>query len=195
MPYQEALARQLLYVEEIAEGKRTDTIVFCSHSPVVTLGRATQPDDVTDWQGELVEVTRGGRATYHGPDQMVVYPILDLKLRGRDLHKHLRWIERVIKNALEQIGAFDRIRSHDTGIWIGEKKICSIGIAVRKWISYHGLSLAVDNSLEAYNGIRPCGLTPNMMTNLETVLGHAVDRELLKQNLQTAFLKIKLSDE
>lgn len=185
--YQEALDRQLKYVDEVAEGTRPDTIVFCTHPPVVTLGRATQADDVTDWKGELIEVTRGGRATYHGPDQMVVYPILDLNKRGRDLHKHLRWIEDIVQTVLRDMNVQGRIYSKDTGVWVDEKKICSIGIAVKKWVSYHGLSMAVDNNPEAYKGINPCGFSSSVMTNLETVLQKPICREDLVSITKSIF--------
>jgi lipoyl(octanoyl) transferase len=181
IPYQEALDRQLKYVEEVSSGTRPDTVVFCTHPPVVTLGRATVEGDVTDWSGEVIEVSRGGRATYHGPDQFVVYPIIDLNHRGKDLNKHLRWIEEVVIVVLKEFGV-DAIREPgSTGVWTNEKKICSIGIAVKKWVSFHGLSLAVDKDENAYRGINPCGFSRSVMTSLEEVTGHKVDRTQLKK--------------
>src|SRR4051812_48230040 len=91
VPYVEAMDLQLQYVDEVASGQRPETVIFCTHPPVVTKGRATQQGDVLGWAGEVISVSRGGRATYHGPDQMVVYPIMNLTARGRDLHKYLRW--------------------------------------------------------------------------------------------------------
>lgn len=169
--YQEALQKQLQYVEEVAEGRRKETVIFCSHPPVVTLGRATEAGDVTNWSGEIVEVSRGGRATYHGPDQFVVYPILNLNKRGRDLHKYLRWLESIVISLLNDLGVKASLREGATGVWVDDKKICSIGVAVKKWVTYHGLSLAVDENPQAYSGINPCGFTPQTMTNLERVLG------------------------
>ncbi len=187
IPYQDALARQLQYVDDISVGKRLDTIVFCSHPPVVTVGRATEASDILDWEGELVEVSRGGRATYHGPDQMVVYPILDLNKRGRDLHQHLRFLENIVSLVLKDYGIRGEVHSGATGVWVGDKKICSIGIAVKKWISYHGLSFAVDYNPEAYKGINPCGYSSDVMTNLETLLGRPVDRTEIIEKTKAAF--------
>lgn len=184
IPYQEALAKQLQYVEDVAEGRRADTVVFCTHPAVVTVGRGTLEGDVTDWSGEVVEVSRGGRATYHGPDQLVVYPILDLRTRGKDLHKHLRWIEDIVIRLLAEYGLDARREENATGVWVGDKKVCSIGIAVRKWISFHGLSLAADHSSEAYKGINPCGFSTDVMTSLETLLGRKVSRDELQVRLQ-----------
>ena len=187
IPYQTALDRQLQYVEEIASGLRDETIVFCTHPPVVTLGRATEASDILDWEGELVEVSRGGRATYHGPDQMVVYPILDLNKRDRDLHKHLRFLENTVIMVLKSYGIQAETQTGATGVWVGDKKICSIGIAVKKWISFHGLSLAVDNNPEAYKGINPCGYSADVMTNLETLMGHSIERPELILKTQKVF--------
>lgn len=168
------------YVEEVASGARPDTVVFCTHPPVVTLGRATEDGDVTDWDGEIVEISRGGRATYHGPDQFVVYPILNLNARGRDLHKYLRCIEDVVLAVLATYGLEAHREEGATGVWVGDKKVCSIGIAVRKWITFHGLSLAVDNNPHAYRGINPCGFSASVMTSMEALLSRVIDREELK---------------
>lgn len=165
---------------------RPDTVVFCTHPPVVTLGRATEAGDVTDWDGEIVEISRGGRATYHGPDQFVVYPILNLSQRGRDLHKHLRWIEDIVLKSLAIYGLKAHREEGSTGVWVDDKKVCSIGIAVRKWVTFHGLSLAVDSNPNAYRGINPCGFSASVMTSMEALLSRAVDRE----DLKTKFISV-----
>ena len=102
--YKEALSRQEEYVDQVARELRRETLVFCSHPPVVTLGRGTKEGDVFGWTGETFEVTRGGRATYHGPSQIVAYPILDLNSRGRDLHLYMRALEGAVLATLDSFG-------------------------------------------------------------------------------------------
>lgn len=194
--YDESLRRQGELVELVSHELARETLVFCSHPPVVTLGRGTLPGDIFSWKGDIVEISRGGRATYHGPSQVVVYPILDLSLRGRDLHKFFRQIEMAIIATLFEFGIEASGRSlqiqnnleiEATGVWVGTRKIASIGIGVRKWISFHGLALNVDHDVEAFQGLKPCGFTSDTMISMQQVLGASVDRlkveERLCQNL------------
>lgn len=190
--YQEALDKQLIYVDEVASGQRSDTVVFCTHPPVVTVGRATEAHDIINWQGELVEVSRGGRATYHGPDQLVVYPILDFKKRNRDLHKYLRGMESLVCHFLQEYNVQATTLTGATGVWVKDKKIASIGIAIKKWVSYHGLSLAVDHNVDAYKGINPCGFSSDVMTSLEKILQKPIDRHELILKVQQAFVHNKI---
>lgn len=192
--YQLALQRQLDLADLVAQELARETLVFCSHPPVVTLGRATKEGDVFGWSGETVQVNRGGRATYHGPNQIVVYPILDLNQRGRDLHKYMRNLEEGISQTLNEFGVQSTGRSvqvqdgeeeatEATGVWIGNRKIASIGIGVRKWISFHGLALNVDFDPHAFQGMKPCGFATGTMISMEEILGEKVDREKLKARL------------
>ena len=146
--YETALERQMSYASGVFEKRRPSTVIFCSHPPIVTLGRKTKAADVGTWAGQQLHVNRGGSATYHGPSQIVGYPILDLKLLGCDLHSHLRSIETAVVNALLRIGIAARGRQHEnaeaTGVWVGDRKIASIGIGVRNWVSLHGFALNVD---------------------------------------------------
>ncbi len=196
--YQEALRRQTELVDLVSHELARETFVFCSHPPVVTLGRGTKPGDVFSWTGEIVEINRGGRATYHGPNQMVVYPILDLNLRGRDLHKFMRHLEESIILTLHEFGISssgrgkqiqDDLEVEATGVWVGSKKIASIGIGVRKWISFHGLALNVDHDPLAFQGLKPCGFETSTMTSMQEILGQAVDRKKLKDILEKNLIK------
>lgn len=193
--YREGLDRQLAKVEEVARDPSRETIIFCSHPPVVTLGRATREGDLCGWAGETIEIGRGGRATYHGPSQLVVYPILDLNRRGRDLHKYLRALEESAVDVLRSFGIAANGRSlqlHDgdataqeaTGVWIGSRKIASIGIGVRKWISFHGLAMNIEHDPAAFFGMKPCGFTPSQMISLEEVLGAKPDRERIMERMR-----------
>lgn len=180
--YKEALDRQLKYVEEVSSDQRSETLILCTHPPVVTLGRATEAGDVTTWDGEIVEVSRGGRATYHGPEQIVIYPILKLERFNKDIHKYLRALENAVIAYLKDLGLEAHAKSGATGIWVGEKKVGSIGIAVKKWVSYHGLALSLESHPNAFSGINPCGFSPSVMTSLEELLSKKLERE--SQSLQ-----------
>jgi lipoate-protein ligase B len=196
VPYEDAVARQLALVDDVAAGG-PDRLVFCTHPPVVTLGRATvREEDLTGWQGATVETSRGGRATYHGPSQIVIYPILDLRRagRGRDIHAYLRNLEEATAIACHKLGLSNaearETKSGElslTGVWVGAKKIASIGIAVRKWVTYHGVAINVLDDPSAHLGINPCGFTTNIMTNVERELGRSVDLEEVRETLRRVF--------
>jgi lipoyl(octanoyl) transferase len=151
--------------------------VWCSHPPVVTLGRGTQEGDLTDWTGDVVEVQRGGRATYHGPSQIVAYPILNLSTRKRDLHQFMRNIELAIIETLKFYGVQSGISEGNTGVWIGNKKIASIGIAVKKWVSYHGVAINIDHDSNAFTGLKPCGFTTETMISLEELTNTKINHQ------------------
>ncbi len=184
--YREALTRQEDLVDRVAREQAHETLVFCSHPPIVTLGRGTKPGDVFGWSGDVLEVSRGGRATYHGPSQIVVYPILDLNSRGRDLHLHFRRMEQALLATVQHFGissatgrspqvedgADDAVEA--TGVWVGSRKLASIGVAVRKWVSYHGLALNVEDDPRAFVGLKPCGFAPGTATSMQEVLQHQV---------------------
>jgi lipoyl(octanoyl) transferase len=190
-----ALQKQTDLVDLVQHELARETIVFCSHPPVVTLGRGTKPGDVFGWQGQVIEINRGGRATYHGPSQLVVYPILDLNQRGRDLHKYMRDLEEALVRTLADFGIQARGRTEQvgddgenqeaTGVWIGARKIASIGIGVRKWVSFHGLALNVDRDNAAFQGMKPCGFSSQTMISMEEVLGASVDHASVSAALAT----------
>lgn len=195
--YKEACARQEELVERVAAGEE-ERLIFCTHPPVVTLGRATTAEDLDGWTGSTIETSRGGRATYHGPSQIVIYPILDLrKSHGafgeRDIHLYLRALEDATVDGLKEIGlASPEARDTPvggislTGVWCGKKKIASIGIAVRKWITYHGVAINILNDPQAHKGIRPCGFSPDVMTSVQAELGR-VDYDECKAVFQGSF--------
>lgn len=201
--YETACEQQLQTVEEVRQGA-DDVLLFCTHPPVVTLGRGTFEDDVTDWSGPVVETSRGGRATYHGPNQIVVYPILNLKKERtqfgpRDIHGYLRSLEQAIVAALHR---FDIPQAEArttkmqtaqgelslTGVWVGEKKIASIGIAVRQWVTYHGLAINVEKDENAFRGIHPCGFQSDIMTSMEECLSHPVSRPDFQATLESTLI-------
>lgn len=205
IPYPEATEKQLQLVESVASGKSVDTIIFCTHPPVVTLGRSSTPEDLTGWQGDVFETSRGGRATYHGPEQLVIYPIINLtkereNLNPRDVHQYLRQLEQGLIGGLNEMGVKAEIRETKeidsqgkellmTGVWVGNQKLASIGIAVRKWVTYHGAALNLTQSETAFSGIQPCGFKKDTMTSLKSIQGAEPDLELIKNCLKSALKK------
>jgi lipoyl(octanoyl) transferase len=163
VPFAEAHARQQRLVAERIAGERPDQLVFCEHSPVVTIGRRTPADELPEPGIETVVVERGGEATWHGPGQCVAYPVLLLAPGRRDLHRYLRDLEQVVIDVLDDLGLEAERRDGLTGVWVGDKKLCSIGVAVRRWVTWHGLALNVSCDLESFAHFRPCGLDPAVM--------------------------------
>jgi lipoate-protein ligase B len=204
--YESSVMRQTALVDEVAAGAE-ECIVFCTHPPVVTMGRGTTPEDLAGWSGALVESSRGGRATYHGPNQLVIYPILDLKrahreFKDHDVHAYLRALERATLQAIHMAGLPEaELRTSKvgetslTGVWIGEHKIASIGIAVRKWVTYHGVAINITHDPLAFSGIRPCGFSPRVMTSLEQELGRAVNQASVHSVFRRVFKSILASAE
>lgn len=179
--YDAAHALQQELVTQRVEGRIGDVLLLTEHDPVVTRGRKSPEGDTAGVSIPVVTVERGGEATYHGPGQIVGYPILLLPEGRRDLHRHLRDLEEVVLRALSDVGVSGRRVDGYTGVWIGERKVCSIGVAVRRWVTWHGFALNVDTDLGAFGTFHPCGLDPRVMTNVrEHVAGGRADlqREL-----------------
>lgn len=199
--YQTAVQKQIDLVNEVAEQNIPGYLVFCTHPPVVTLGRSTKPDDVFNWKGDLIEVSRGGRATYHGPSQIVVYPILNLKFqrhgrKEREIVGFLRDFENAIVETLKEFEIEAQGRSlqkkgdseaDETGVWVGNRKIASLGVAVKKWVTYHGAAINFSKDPTAFQGINPCGFKSDVVLTVEEAAANALQRQefqdRLKQNL------------
>jgi lipoate-protein ligase B len=182
-PYREGLALQdalvRLRAAEAATGTGSgDWLLFPDHPPVLTVGRGGSErslragrDTLARLGLEIFEVSRGGDVTWHGPGQLVGYPIVDLARRGRDVHRFLRDLEEALIRTLERWGIGARRVPGRTGVWVGEEKIASIGIAVRSWVSYHGFALNVAPDLGFFELIHPCGLRGIHMTSVAAQLG------------------------
>ena len=191
--YQEALNLQDRLVGEYLSGAGRETLLLLEHDAVYTIGR-TRDQSSLRTPGALphpvFEINRGGQATWHGPGQLVAYPILDLERRGRDLHRYLRFLENVIILVCGRLGVESCRREGLTGVWVGTGKIASIGIGVRRWISMHGLALNVlQCSLAPFQHINPCGIADVKMTSIETEGGRAADVESTGQVLADIFLQ------
>ncbi len=158
-------------------GRVPDVLLLVEHPPVITCGRGARPDHLRAAPDDLrrrgvglFEVERGGDVTYHGPGQLVGYPILDLHGYGLDVHLHLRRIERALIGALAAAGLRAGVSPGRTGVWVGERKIASIGIHVARWVTWHGFALNVCTDLRDFDLIVACGLHGVQMTSLAAEL-------------------------
>ena len=194
--YDSALNLQQKLLAGKLEGDPVDYLILVEHDPVVTIGRRGSEDDVRDDIAglrdkgiQLRETGRGGAATYHGPGQLVGYPIMDLRRHGRDVHRYLRRLEKCIIETLEGMG-IDAVRSDGlTGVWTRSRKIASIGIAVRRWITYHGFAINVSNDLSGFEAIIPCGMADCRMASISSELGKPVSVEEFARILLPVFGK------
>jgi lipoyl(octanoyl) transferase len=168
-------ASALALQEELVAQRRVDDslgdeLLLLEHEPVYTIGRTP---DQTSLRGAahlphpVFPINRGGQATYHGPGQLVGYPILDLRRCGQDLHRYLRWLEDVLIELLAAYGVHAAAREGLTGVWVEDRKIASIGVGVRHWITMHGFALNVSGDLSPFDHIVPCGIANIRMTSIE----------------------------
>ncbi len=194
--YTDAWHRQDGYVAQRIAGEIGDTLVFTEHEPVFTLGLRSGADANLIWNAdqlaregiEVVKTNRGGDITYHGPGQIVGYPIVSLAPR-KDLHAYLRFLEDVLINSAGRLGLAATRREGKTGIWIGPRKIAAIGVAVRRWVAYHGFALNVNANLAHFGGIVPCGIgaADGTVTSLQAELGQSVDLTEVRSILAREF--------
>jgi lipoyl(octanoyl) transferase len=175
LAYDEGLRLQENHVQAILDGRAHDCIFLLEHHPVYTIGRQRDQSSLRDPSAlpfPVHETNRGGQATYHGPGQLTGYPILDLNPRGRDLHAHLRWLEDALIRACKHFGVDAGRRDGLTGVWVENRKLASIGVGVRKWISMHGFAINITREcLPPFFAITPCGLDGVSMTCLANEAG------------------------
>jgi lipoyl(octanoyl) transferase len=177
MNFADALALQ----EKIVAAKRADPntadqLLLLEHEPVYTIGRTPDRSSLlgaVHLPYPLFAINRGGQATYHGPGQLMGYPIVDLRRCGQDLHKYLRWLEKLLVELLGKSQIFANRREGLTGVWVGKRKIVSIGVGVRHWITMHGFALNVRGDLSPFAHIVPCGISNVAMTSMEKEIGEA----------------------
>ena len=175
MPFGDALALQ----EKLVAERRTnrslgDELLLLEHDPVYTIGRTpnqTSLRGAAHLPHPLFPINRGGQATYHGPGQLIGYPIIDLRNCGQDLHRYLRWLEDLLVATLAEAGIAATTRAGLTGVWVQNRKIASIGVGVRHWITMHGFALNVCGDLSPFDQIVPCGIANVTMTSIEKETG------------------------
>jgi lipoyl(octanoyl) transferase len=194
--YAEAWARQEDLVARRIDGDIGDTLVFTEHDPVFTVGLRGGAEAHLVWDAdrlaregvEVVKTNRGGDITYHGPGQVVGYPVVSLA-RRKDLHAYLRLLEQVVINSLGSLGLAAARREGKTGIWLGSRKVAAIGVAVRRWVTYHGFALNVNSNLAHFGGIVPCGISASegSVTSMESELRRSCDIAEVKAVLAHEF--------
>ena len=195
LDYQAGLHLQEQYVAAILDGSGSDTILLLEHQPVYTIGRLRDQSSLRDpatLPFPVHEINRGGQATYHGPGQLVGYPILDLTPRGKDLHEHLRKLEDALIRACHRFGVKAGRRDGLTGVWVENRKLASIGVGVRKWISMHGFAINITREcLPPFFAITPCGIDGVSMSCLESEAGRDISvveaAAVIEDELRQAF--------
>lgn len=192
--YRQAWDRQIETAERVA-GEEADTLLFVEHDPVLTLGASFHEENLLLPAAEyarrgieVVRTDRGGDVTFHGPRQLVVYPIFDLRRHGKDLHKWLRDLEETVIVACKEFGLdAGREPSVNTGVWVGGRKVAAIGVKVRKWVSIHGIAINCDNDLSPFDLIVPCGVRTHGVTSLTKEAKRPITIEDAKPVVRKAF--------
>jgi len=194
--FEEAYQLQCQTVGEIASGGSGEVVFLLEHPPVFTIGRRGSEANLlrrTGFSGESISITRinrGGDITYHGPGQLVGYPLLDLRHRGRDVHRYLRLLEESLIQTSRRLGVQGYRKDGLTGVWTDNGKLASIGVGVRRWITMHGFALNVCTDLRYFNLINPCGIESCPMTTISRETGREVTVDEVKQEYQTVFAKV-----
>lgn len=195
--YEEALVAQRWLCEARQEGAIPDVLLLLEHPPVYTRGRRSTPEELPmaeEWyemQGiEVRDTDRGGRVTYHGPGQLVAYPIVSLRPYGDDVHEYVRRLERVAISALAERGVRAKTIEGLTGVWTGERKIGSIGVHVSRGVTTHGLAINVNNDLQPFEWIVPCGIDGCRVTSLARELGAEQDLVAFAETVAARFGEI-----
>lgn len=179
------------------EGDSNDVLLFVEHPHVYTLGKSGDRANLLkgmaelgDIDAEFVEIDRGGDITYHGPGQIVGYPILDLDRHFTDIHKYLRYLEEVIIRTCGEYGIEAGRIEGLTGVWVGSEKICAMGIKCSRWVTLHGFALNVNTDLNYFGHIVPCGITDKEVTSLQRLLGREVDPSEVKEHIRKHFARV-----
>ena len=193
MGYQEARELQLSLVEKVHAGAEPNTLLLLEHTHVYTKGRLSKASDMLLPEEELAakgipvyETDRGGQVTYHGPGQLVVYPIVNLKEWGGPV-KYVRALEQVVITALAEMGVSATCESGNTGVWTDQGKIAAVGVKISRGIAFHGLALNVNTDLAYYQNIIPCGIADRPVTSMAAILGKQIDMKLVRNRLAYQF--------
>ena len=192
--YADALAMQERIVAAKADDPGApDELLLLEHEPVFTIGRTPDRSSLRDASAlpaPVIAINRGGQATWHGPGQLVGYPLLDLRRRGSDLHRYLRELEEFIIGICASFGVTARRRDGLTGVWVEDRKIASLGVGVRRWISMHGFALNVCGALDGFAHITPCGIAGVAMTSLEREGAAGVSVEVVAERVAAKFARV-----
>lgn len=182
LDYMECHAKMLKLVEKRINQEVGDIVILVEHPHVYTLGRKGREENILDRSVPVYRVERGGDATYHGPGQLVAYPIIDLNRLAVTVAGFVHLLEEVVIKVLHDFSIeAERVEGYP-GVWVKGRKIASIGLAVKQWVTYHGIALNVNTDLSKFMGIRPCGMDSEIMTSMEKILGRKVDMAKVKKS-------------
>lgn len=199
VPYAEGVDLQKRLVEQRKAGKIPDQLLLLEHPPVITLGVKTRndrshivatPQRLEDEGVEVFESGRGGDVTYHGPGQLVGYPIFDLKPDRCDVHQYVRDLEEALIRAVARFGVTAGRVPGLTGIWVGDEKLGAIGVRISRWVTSHGFALNVNTNLSHFGLIVPCGITDKGVTSLERLLGRTIPMAEVEDAVVSAFEQV-----
>ena len=195
MGYEDALRLQMDLVEKRISGKDSDTLVMLEHDPVVTLGRKAEesslfdPDFFIEKNIPVIRTGRGGQNTYHSPGQLVMYPIVKLEEEKRDISLYIDFLEKVITKGLNRLGVPAGRKEAHRGVWGENKKIAFLGIAVRKWVTFHGAAININNELAPFRHMHPCGEEGIAVTSAKECKGVELDIAKVKEVFAEEFKK------
>ncbi|HXY82710.1 MAG TPA: lipoyl(octanoyl) transferase LipB [Candidatus Saccharimonadales bacterium] len=186
--YSTVLQLQHELVDLRGKNKIPDTLILVEHNPTFTVGKSITGEIPSEINGiPVIQIERGGQWTYHGPGQLVGYPILDLQDRRRDIHDFIRTLEETLILALAEFKIPAERSTLQAGVWVNNKKIASIGAAIRRWITFHGFALNVNTDLNYFTMITPCGLPSSTMTSMSSLLNRDIEFDSVKETVKRTF--------
>ena len=181
----------------ISDGEAADVLLLVEHPPTITVGKSGKLENILVSRAQLARegisllfVDRGGDVTYHGPGQLVTYPIIDLRKRGRNIHKYVHDLEEVVIRVLDDFGIKGARDPGHAGVWIDNQEIAAIGLSVRKWVSMHGFALNVNTDLEQFALINPCGFKNRKATSISNLLSRDTPMEAVIKRLLVRFSEV-----
>lgn len=196
-PYEHALKLQEKVLADVADHLLPETLILLEHPPTFTIGRAPAsesnlllPEEALKRIAEVYRVGRGGNVTFHGPGQLVGYPIMDLRRRQRDVHAYVRALEEVLIRVLRDYGISANREDGLTGVWVEKNKIAAIGVQVRRGVTMHGFALNVDPDLSFFSMIVPCGIRDRGVTSMSAVLGRQISLQEVEERLIPYFEQV-----
>lgn len=184
-------------VQEHIQDRGSDSLLLLQHNPVITIGRSGGRNNILVSESALAaagisicEIDRGGDVTYHGPGQLTGYPIINLRHFRKDIHWYLRQLEETVIKVLAEYNIVGERMEGYTGVWVGNEKVAAIGVAIRRWITYHGFALNVHPDMSHFQLITPCGITDKGVTSIAKLLGHRVDMDGVLDKAASAFAEV-----
>ncbi|MBD67360.1 MAG: lipoyl(octanoyl) transferase [Candidatus Marinimicrobia bacterium] len=198
MSYNSAWDIQKEYHKKVVSGKEPDTLIIVEHEPVYTLGKNANDNHLLQSASEEIQVfriERGGDITFHGPGQIVVYPILDLNRFVKSVSWYMRTLEKIIIDTLSDFEIKAELKDGLTGVWVGDEKIGAQGVRISRWVTMHGLALNVNTDLRYFDGIIPCGIFDYGVTSMEKIMGSKQDINKVKNTIIKYFKNILSHEE